>query len=179
MKVFMGFMEIFRRKSENDCIINEIKEELITKCKMQIAKLEKSNPDIYIVAITCDSDINYVGIASNTSSYYESIIKDEDMYYYYKYCESEWKNAITFSELSKKIQMAKEDRLDEEFDEFRKEIIQMCVAVAKEIKIVYPKLLITVCVEEFLGKEERINCIKEINGDESSEEYVSHIDDFV
>lgn len=176
------------KKFENDIVI---------AMENTLRKWTNEYDDIYILSLDCSRDMTSIGIMANTITYLrEQSGTDEEDYWYYKYCEEEWKLCDVggfveeISSYMNQYAQENEERFTnpktfeylEAFDEHCDKIIESCEKALKcfkqSINENFPHLCLAFNIREYLDSEERIEIFKLVNSKDASEEYAEHIDEF-
>lgn len=142
--------------------------------------IELINENIYSCSISYDSDVSAICLIANTKDELEKHLKQD--YFYYKYCEEEWKiwnikekeiSELLFgiNEKMKSINM---------LPVYRYEIFESSVKTLKKIRDCQnePKWLFNIYVRDFFTEEEVKSIYLYINGNDALE-FCEHVKEFV
>lgn len=162
-----------------------------------LKKWAKAYDDIYILSLDCSRDMTSIGVMANTMAYLtEQADTAEEDYWYYKYCEEEWKLCDAgglMEEISSYMNQYAEENEErftdpktfeylEAFDEHCDKIIEACKEALKRFKQSinkdFPHLCLAFNIREYLDREERIEIFASVNSKDAAEEYAEHIDEF-
>lgn len=154
----------------------------------------REHNDLYIFSLDCPRGADSIGVIANTMRYLEEQAKAEpEDYWYYKYCEEEWKLFETFEVLSEYMKKHLDDNsklftihetheYSEAFYNHCDKIIERCqnalIRFRKSINQSQSNILLVFNIREYFDNEEKISIFRELNSENACKEYMEHIGEF-